>query len=179
MKKFFVKTFNRHTENDLRKAFPVPVKSVTEQRIFVRMPSKPFWEEKSLEEMNHEEWESLCDGCGKCCLQKLEDEDTGEIHYTALACSLLDVETCRCKDYKQRHKKIPQCIKLNPERIHEFGFLPGTCAYRLLSEGKALPQWHPLRSGSSESVHDQGISVKRFAKHAESGDVLEHHLIDL
>ena len=143
------------------------------------MPSKPFWEEKSLEEMNHEEWESLCDGCGKCCLQKLEDEDTGEIHYTALACSLLDVETCRCKDYEQRHKKIPQCIKLNPERIHEFGFLPRTCAYRLLSEGKALPQWHPLRSGSSESVHDQGISVKRFAKHAESGDVLEHHLIDL
>ena len=112
------------------------------------MPSKPFWEEKSLEEMNHEEWESLCDGCGKCCLQKLEDEDTGQIHYTALACSLLDVETCRCKDYKQRHKKIPQCIKLNPERIHEFGFLPGTCAYRLLAEGKALPQWHPLRSGS-------------------------------
>jgi len=80
------------------------------------MPSKPFWEEKSLEEMNHEEWESLCDGCGKCCLQKLEDEDTGQIHYTALACSLLDVETCRCKDYKQRHKKIPQCIKLNPEK---------------------------------------------------------------
>ena len=79
------------------------------------MPSKPFWEEKSLEEMNHEEWESLCDGCGKCCLQKLEDEDTGQIHFTALACSLLDVETCRCKDYKQRHKKIPQCIKLNPD----------------------------------------------------------------
>ena len=79
------------------------------------MPSKPFWEEKSIEEMNHEEWESLCDGCGKCCLQKLEDEDTGQIHYTALACSLLDVETCRCKEYKQRHKKIPQCIKLNPE----------------------------------------------------------------
>ena len=108
------------------------------------MPSKPFWEEKSLEEMNHEEWESLCDGCAKCCLQKLEDEDTGEIHYTALACSLLDIETCRCKDYKQRHKMIPQCIKLNPERIHEFGFLPETCAYRLLSEGKALPQWLSL-----------------------------------
>ena len=140
---------------------------------------KPFWEKKKLHEMSEEEWESLCDGCSKCCLHKVESEDTGDVHYTSLACSMLNLKTCQCTDYTLRHQRVPDCVKLTPKRIDEFKFLPETCAYRIISEKKSLPAWHPLQSGSPKTVHDEGISVMRFAKHPDQDDVIEHHLIDL
>ncbi len=123
----------------------------------------PFWEQKTLEEMTTEEWESLCDGCARCCLQKLEDVDSGEVIYTAVACPLVDLEQCHCTDYPNRNKNVPECVFLTRERIEEFHWLPPTCAYRLLYEGKSLPDWHPLVSGDLESVHDAGISIRNFA----------------
>ena len=140
---------------------------------------KPFWKRKKLHEMNEEEWESLCDGCARCCLQKVESEKTDEVHYSRLACRLLNLSTCRCKDYLRRHNRIPECVTLTPERVSEFRFLPPTCAYRLLSENKPLPSWHPLCSGSRQSVHLGGMSVRAFAKRSKRGDLLEHNLIDL
>ena len=119
-----------------------------------------FWREKSLSEMSADEWESVCDGCGLCCLNKLEDEETAEIQYTNIACKLLDGETCRCKDYGRRLEKVPDCLKLTAETVSDFHWLPKSCAYRLLDEGKPLPSWHPLVSGSDQSVHEAGMSVK-------------------
>lgn len=119
-----------------------------------------FWEVKTLEQMSASEWESLCDGCGKCCLHKLEDEDNGDIHYTNLACRYLDDDTCRCQAYEERQRLVPDCIVLRPEDVAEFHWLPDTCAYRLLAEGNPLPDWHPLRSGDPASVHRAGISAR-------------------
>ena len=124
------------------------------------MVKAPFWEKKQLCELSQTEWESLCDGCGKCCLNKLEDWDTGEIHFTNIACTLFDDKTCRCRDYENRFKTVPDCIKLKPDDIADYGWLPKTCAYRLLDEGKNLPDWHPLVTGDSNSVHKAGISVR-------------------
>lgn len=108
---------------------------------------KSFWEHKTLEEMTHKEWESLCDGCGKCCLQKLEDEETGEVFYTDVSCKLLDTKSCQCKDYANRFERVPDCLDLNTSAAKAFTWLPNTCAYRLLAEGKPLASWHPLISG--------------------------------
>jgi len=119
-----------------------------------------FWEQKTLSEMTQEQWESLCDGCGKCCLQKLEDEDTGEVFYTDVSCHLLDVKTCRCKDYQNRLARVPECIDLTPETASEYSWLPSTCAYRLLAEGKALEPWHPLISGVSGAELTTRVSVR-------------------
>lgn len=121
---------------------------------------KPFWETKTLEEMSFEEWESLCDGCARCCLQKLEDEDTGDIYYTQIVCKLMDQETCRCTEYERRSELVPTCITLTPEKTRELNWMPDTCAYRLLAEGKPLYDWHPLISGTTETVIFEGISVK-------------------
>jgi uncharacterized cysteine cluster protein YcgN (CxxCxxCC family) len=120
----------------------------------------PFWKNKQLREMSREEWESLCDGCARCCLVKLEDEDTGKIHFTSAACKLLDGRQCRCTDYQNRTARVPDCVELTPENAGELNWLPKTCAYRLLAEGRDLAWWHPLVSGRAETVVEAGISVK-------------------
>jgi uncharacterized protein len=129
-----------------------------------RTPKRPFWQTKRLTEMSAAEWESLCDGCGRCCLNKLEDEDTGHIVLTAVACKLLDLKTCRCSDYENRQLEVPDCIRLTPETVGKLTWLPSTCAYRLIQEGRDLPSWHPLKTGDPTSVHTAGISVGRFAR---------------
>lgn len=119
-----------------------------------------FWEIKSLSEMTQEEWESLCDGCGKCCLHKLEDEDTGDVYYTDVACQLLDLHACRCTDYENRLARVPDCLQLTAADIGQFHWLPSTCAYRLLSEGESLPIWHHLVSEDSHTIHDMDMSIR-------------------
>tara|TARA_A100001037_G_scaffold143548_1_gene129951 strand:- start:6590 stop:7030 length:441 start_codon:yes stop_codon:yes gene_type:complete len=120
---------------------------------------KPFWEAKSLAEMTPGEWESLCDGCARCCLIKLED-DSGAVHHTSLSCDLLDRERCRCTRYPQRHELVEDCIRLSPDLAESLQWLPTSCAYRRVAEGRGLASWHPLVSGDLESVHDAGISVR-------------------
>ena len=123
-------------------------------------PPDDFWRRKRLDQMTRADWESLCDGCGKCCLLKMEFEETGEVAFTDVACKLLDVDTARCCDYPNRKKKVPDCVKLTPKNVEELSFMPRTCAYRLLSEGKPLRDWHPLVSGDPETVHKAGMSVR-------------------
>jgi hypothetical protein len=121
---------------------------------------KPFWKQKPLEDLNPAEWESLCDGCGRCCLVKLEDEDSGEIHYTDIACKLFSEQTCACSDYARRRRKVHDCIKLTPATVRSLAWLPRSCAYRVIAEGGDLAWWHPLVSGSPMSVHEAGASVR-------------------
>ena len=118
-----------------------------------------FWKRKSLAEMSAVQWESLCDGCALCCLQKLEDEESGEIHYTDVACRLLDLDSCRCSDYPARASKVASCLVLSVNNPEAFTWLPASCAYRLLADGNDLPEWHPLITGNPDSVHEAGISA--------------------
>jgi uncharacterized cysteine cluster protein YcgN (CxxCxxCC family) len=123
-------------------------------------PEAPFWRVKSLDAMTPEEWESLCDGCARCCLVKLEDEDSGEVHFTDIGCKLLDAESCRCLDYRRRRRRVPDCVGLTPEAVRSLSWLPATCAYRVLAKGGELAWWHPLVSRSPETVHQAGVSVR-------------------
>jgi hypothetical protein len=129
-----------------------------------------FWKDKSLKELSFDQWESLCDGCALCCLHKLEDEDTGEIYYTQVACKLLDTDTCMCTDYCNRTSQIPSCLQLTADEAM-MKMLPKTCAYRLLFEGKELPEWHHLICGDKNKVHEEGISCR--------GKAIEEDLIDM
>ncbi len=143
------------------------------------MPAEklPFWRVKSLEQMTQREWESLCDGCGRCCLNKLEDEDTGATVFTSVGCKLLDGETCRCTDYKNRRRKVRDCVKLTPRNVKRIPWLPPTCAYRLVAQGRDLYWWHPLVSGDPDTVHLAGVSVRgRVA--ASERDVPDERLED-
>ena len=124
------------------------------------MPRKPFWEIKSLAEMSPAEWESLCDGCGLCCLVRFEDEEISEVIPTRVHCRLFDGQLCRCTDYENRKQHVPDCIKLTPGNIEQLRWMPKSCAYRRLDEGKGLPAWHPLITGDPESVHKAGVSIR-------------------
>jgi len=124
------------------------------------MTARPFWRTKTLEQMTAREWESLCDGCGLCCLVRFEDEESGDIIPTRVHCRLFDAELCRCKDYAQRHRHVPDCIKLTPHNIEALEWMPKSCAYRRLHEGRGLAWWHPLVSGDPETVHQAGVSVR-------------------
>ncbi|MEW8138384.1 MAG: YcgN family cysteine cluster protein [Candidatus Thiodiazotropha endolucinida] len=137
-----------------------------------------FWTTTPLEAMSREMWESLCDGCGKCCLQKLEDEKTREIFNTNIVCDLLDLENCRCTHYAQRSKLVPNCVTLTPEDLNDPYWLPQTCAYRLLAEGKQLPDWHPLITGDPKSVKNAGHSIHGKVIRESAADDWEHHLVD-
>lgn len=122
--------------------------------------SAQFWRTKRLGEMTQPEWESLCDGCGRCCLNKLIDEDTSRTVFTDVGCKLLDGETCRCTDYAHRQAKVKDCVRLTPRNVRRLTWLPPTCGYRLVAEGRDLYWWHPLKSGSAETVHQAGVSVR-------------------
>lgn len=121
---------------------------------------KAFWEITSLEALSAEQWEALCDGCARCCLHKLADQDTGEVYYTDVACPLLDVSQCRCTDYDHRFDRMPACLQLTAETVRCTPWLPATCAYRLYALGKRLPRWHHLVTGSMDGVHRSGASVR-------------------
>ncbi len=119
-----------------------------------------FWEEKELSELTEEEWEALCDGCGICCLHKVEDDETKEVYYTYVSCRLLDNDTCQCTSYDNRFKEVKDCLKIKLEDFNRMHLLPESCAYRRLTEGKTLEEWHPLISQDPESVHDADISIR-------------------
>lgn len=123
--------------------------------------AKRFWERKPMAKLSQREWEALCDGCGKCCLNKLEDEDSGEVVLTRIACRMLDDSSCRCSQYDIRHQFVPECIVLRPDNLDQHMYwMPQTCAYRLLYEGKPLFDWHPLISGNPDTVHHAGVSMR-------------------
>jgi uncharacterized protein len=135
-----------------------------------------FWE-KPLERLNRTEWEALCDGCGKCCLHKVEDEDTGEVYMTNVACKLLDLKTGQCGDYRHRRAHVPDCLRLTPRLAGQVTWLPDTCAYRLRANDEPLPEWHYLICGDREAVHRAGASVKGKAISEVVAGPLEHHII--
>ena len=143
------------------------------------MTEQPFWKTKTLAEMSNAEWESLCDGCGLCCLNKLEDWDTGEVVFTSVACRLLDGDSCRCSDYENRQATVPDCIQLTLQGLREIQWLPPTCGYRLVSEGKDLPLWHHLVCGDRDAVHHERISQsgRMLAEGSVPEDDWEDHLI--
>jgi len=137
--------------------------------------SEPFWKRKKLSEMSEEEWESLCDGCAWCCVHKFEDEDTGAYYLTNVACRLLNISTCRCRNYARRQEWVPDCTRLDPEVVKELHWLPPTCAYRLLALGKDLPGWHPLVTGDPESTHSTGHSVRdKVLREQDVGELSDH-----
>jgi hypothetical protein len=153
---------------------------VTRKRKREPLEEVPFWQSKSLEEMTDSEWESLCDGCGKCCLNKLEEEGTDRTFYTDVGCRLLDGQTCRCRDYTRRSDEVDDCVRLTPKTLKTITWLPPSCAYVLLAEGKDLYWWHPLVSGDSSTVHTAGISVRGRVRASETDvpdELLEDYIV--
>lgn len=139
-----------------------------------------FWKTKTLDQMSDVEWESLCDGCARCCLEKLEDEDTGKLYYTDVSCKLLDAGLCACKDYPNRSDHVPDCVRLTPQNVRTIPWLPLSCGYRLVAEGRDLYWWHPLISGSPETVHEAGVSVRGRVTGSEdtvSLEEFEDHIV--
>ncbi|GAB2879462.1 YcgN family cysteine cluster protein [Microbulbifer echini] len=143
------------------------------------MAQLPFWRRKTLEQMTEPEWEALCDGCGRCCLHSLEDEDTGELYNTNVACRLLDTDSSRCSQYVRRKELVPGCVQLRVEDIDQYTWLPSTCAYRRLAQGQPLPEWHPLVSGDWQSVHKAGMSVRGsvISEELVHPDDMEEHIV--
>ena len=141
------------------------------------MPAAPFWTTKTLAEMTPQEWESLCDGCGRCCLHKLRDE-TDALSYTNVSCRLLDTDTCRCSDYPRRQRRVPDCVSLTPAALAEIDWLPPSCAYRRVAQGRGLAWWHWLVSGDPDTVHTAGISVRGRVVDERRAGPLEHHVVD-
>ncbi|MES2445047.1 MAG: YcgN family cysteine cluster protein [Pseudomonadota bacterium] len=137
-----------------------------------------FWEDTPLARLDRAQWEALCDGCGKCCLHKLEDEQTGELYATNVACRLLDGTTARCKDYRNRRAYVSECVRLTPGNVEAITWLPTTCAYRLRAAGEPLPGWHYLVCGDPEAVHRAGESVRGWTVSEDDAGDLEHHLVD-
>lgn len=139
-----------------------------------------FWQQP-LHTLTREQWERLCDGCARCCLVKLEDEESGEVHYTSVVCRYLDLETCRCSEYAERTRLVPSCLRLTPDNLDQLHWMPNSCAYRLLAEGHPLPEWHPLIAGNRQAIREEGISVCGFAipeTEIGSEDDLGEYLID-
>lgn len=139
---------------------------------------RPFWQTTLLSKMTPSQWESLCDGCGKCCLVKLRDADTDEVLFTNIACKQLNLRSCRCRDYKNRRKIVPDCVQLSPRNLGRIDWLPETCAYRLVHRGEELPWWHPLVSGDPKTVHQQGNSIKRRIVSETRAGEPEDHIVD-
>ena len=137
----------------------------------------PFWRTKTLAQMSKDEWESLCDGCGKCCLHKIRETD-GSLKMTNVACRLLDTDSCRCTNYPRRKALVRDCVVLTPASLATIDWLPDTCAYRVLSEGHDLPQWHPLVSGDANSVHESGVSMRERCISERDAGPLHSHVID-
>ncbi len=144
----------------------------------IAIPAWPFWKHKTLAEMTAAQWESLCDGCGKCCLAKVQDDESDEILFTNVACRLLDLDTCRCRNYARRRRYVPACERLTPENVGTFDWLPASCAYRLVAAGKDLPEWHHLVSGDPDLVHRRGCSVRGKAVSERDAGPLDHHIVD-
>jgi uncharacterized cysteine cluster protein YcgN (CxxCxxCC family) len=140
----------------------------------------PFWERLALAELSAAQWEALCDRCGRCCLEKLTNRRNGKVYYTSIACPLLDAASCQCLDYRHRRRTVPQCVQLTPDNLRSCRWLPRTCAYRLLWEGKLLPAWHPLITGTPDSVHDAGISIRGRRLHAmpPHADEIAAYIVD-
>lgn len=137
-----------------------------------------FWQNKSLAQMSTEEWESLCDNCGKCCLHKLEDEKTGKIFFTSVVCNLYDLKKCQCSRYHERFRWVPECVDIKRLDVSNYNWLPASCAYRLLSEGMALPAWHPLVSKKARSVNHAGVAINSYAVKESDVRKLEDHVIE-
>jgi uncharacterized protein len=139
---------------------------------------QPFWKTKTMGQMTQAEWESLCDGCGKCCLNKIIDADTNELFFTNVACKLLDTKSCQCTHYQDRHSIVKDCVRLTPRNVKKIRWLPDTCAYRLMAEGKDLYPWHYLISGDRNTVHKAKVSVRGRAISEEVAGALEDHIVD-
>ncbi len=138
----------------------------------------PFWKTKRLEDMSRDEWESLCDGCGRCCLHKLRDDDTQALSFTNVACRMLDLHSCQCGDYPKRQRWVPDCVSLTPATLKDIDWLPPSCAYVRLRDGKDLLWWHPLVSGDPDTVHRAGISVRGRVIAEKYAGPLEYHVTD-